>query len=344
MLEDTQKSLLELRQRLDEEIQAFQRRQQVSTASKNVQQKRRTMIVLSKDETFAFIQVSGNARLKLSKPEVEKRIQQNRSPNIAVSSAPLKVIVGAAHDSNSTSGEYLTGSPASSVDSGMYSLSPADSPPSSSPGSSPVAIHSMPFQYKSNSKEHAMPHPRMRSVSECAGVNLKGILKKTTPSHMISGRFTRTCSECQEVDEESADIIGIIGKEENGEEIPPRQQKRVSFSERLVQERSFRPNSSILGQKKKNQRKQKNKLRKRLGSTSEETEDEGYVRADSESSHDEVFEESEEGVNAAACDLISCDLGEDKEKQSCHDAAKVDELTMDRPRVFFTVGDELCQC
>lgn len=39
--------------------------------------------------------------------------------------------------------------------------------------------------------------------------------------------------------------------------------KHVSFSERLVQERSFRPNSSILSQRKKNQRKQKNKLKRR---------------------------------------------------------------------------------
>lgn len=52
--------------------------------------------------------------------------------------------------------------------------------------------------------------------------------------------------------------------------------KRVSFSERLVQERSFRPNSSILGQKKKNQRKSRNKLKKK---TSEEvsTDDESKL-------------------------------------------------------------------
>lgn len=65
----------------------------------------------------------------------------------------------------------------------------------------------------------------------------------------------------------------------------PHRKKRVSFSERLVQERSFRPNSSILGQKKKNQRKQRNKMKKRHSATSEEefsNDDEGRMRSDSE--------------------------------------------------------------
>lgn len=36
--------------------------------------------------------------------------------------------------------------------------------------------------------------------------------------------------------------------------------------------------------------------------------------------------------------------------KNCHDAAKADECTIqgyhehDRPRVFFTIGDDLCQC
>uniref|UniRef100_A0A0M3JCD8 Ion_trans domain-containing protein n=1 Tax=Anisakis simplex TaxID=6269 RepID=A0A0M3JCD8_ANISI len=59
--------------------------------------------------------------------------------------------------------------------------------------------------------------------------------------------------------------------------------KRVSFSERLVQERSFRPNSSILGQKKKNQRRSRNKLKKKASSEeSLNTDDDGSKRDSSE--------------------------------------------------------------
>lgn len=72
--------------------------------------------------------------------------------------------------------------------------------------------------------------------------------------------------------------------------------KHVSFSERLVQERSFRPNSSILSQKKKNQRKQKNKMKKK-----------GVIALEDSSTDDEARHRlNSEGINSVSLKVFFC--------------------------------------
>lgn len=60
MIEDSQKSLIELRERLDNAIQAYQRRQKAAASipSKCATKKHRPLMMLSKDEVTACIQIS----------------------------------------------------------------------------------------------------------------------------------------------------------------------------------------------------------------------------------------------------------------------------------------------
>ncbi|VDN83924.1 unnamed protein product [Brugia pahangi] len=109
--------------------------------------------------------------------------------------------------------------------------------------------------------------------------------------------------------------------------------KRVSFSERLVQERSFRPNSSILSQKKKNQRKHKNKMKKKGSVTTSEdnsTDDEARHRSNPETIlYATCNDNNEDEMDPIECDLAACVLEdsvvvvEQDKKTDCHETTKI---------------------
>ncbi|VDN86260.1 unnamed protein product, partial [Brugia pahangi] len=199
----------------------------------------------------------------------------------------------------------------------MSSLSSSNSSPASSPGCSPISISNVPFQYVVEQQVI----PRGRSTSESVTNGLKSILKKSTTLHITAGRFLsrnlfvtvlllslhysnytlyrnamfesghyddlqdfRSYSECESREVEEMKVTVADMNNDNNSGVDSRK-KRVSFSERLVQERSFRPNSSILSQKKKNQRKHKNKMKKKGSVTTSEdnsTDDEARHRSNPE--------------------------------------------------------------
>uniref|UniRef100_A0A915AIG0 Uncharacterized protein n=1 Tax=Parascaris univalens TaxID=6257 RepID=A0A915AIG0_PARUN len=281
MLVDSQKRIEELRRRLDESLSLFQRQQKLggTASSKHSNDKSRRMLtVLYQDEEQTIIQVSGSTAMNYSVDSLG--VQTYRKVQNGSTSSPLQVVVGAATGHSALMADSLPSSPAGSVDSGISSFGSLSSSPSASPGSSPVYI-----------REDGIINQlrmRQRSTSECvASTGLKSILKKTPSSVVCNGRLARSISECQHPDEKEAiecltstEVLEEIDKSnESLDCMTVARKKRVSFSERLVQERSFRPNSSILGQKKKNQRKSRNKLKKK---TSEEisTDDEGKLGSD----------------------------------------------------------------
>uniref|UniRef100_A0A0M3I4F9 Lzipper-MIP1 domain-containing protein n=1 Tax=Ascaris lumbricoides TaxID=6252 RepID=A0A0M3I4F9_ASCLU len=286
MLVDSQKRIEELRRRLDESLSLFQRQQKLggTASSKHSNDKsRRPLTVLYQDDEQTIIQVSGPAAMNYSVDSLG--VQMYRKVQNGSTSSPLQVVIGAAAGHNALTADSLPSSPAGSVDSGISSFGSSSSSPSASPGSSPVYVRGSPFILHPEDGIINQLRMRQRSTSECvASTGLKSILKKTPSSVVYNGRLARSISECQHPDEKEA--IECLTSTEVLEEIDESNEsldcmtiarkKRVSFSERLVQERSFRPNSSILGQKKKNQRKSRNKLKKK---TSEEvsTDDESKL-------------------------------------------------------------------
>ncbi|VDM11615.1 unnamed protein product [Wuchereria bancrofti] len=229
--------------------------------------------------------------------------------------SPLQVIVNSGnhqqqHSATEATINFMAGfnSPVGSIDSGMSSLSSSNSSPASSPGCSPISVSNVPFQYVVEQQVI----PRGRSTSESVSITngLKSILKKSAPLHITAGRFLRSYSECQsrEVGEMKVTVADM--NNDNSAGVDSRK-KHVSFSERLVQERSFRPNSSILSQKKKNQRKHKNKMKKKgtLATEDNSTDDEARHRSNSETIHCATCNDNnEDEMDPIECDLAACVL------------------------------------
>ncbi|VDP11692.1 unnamed protein product [Onchocerca flexuosa] len=192
----------------------------------------------------------------------------------------------------------------------MSSLSSSNSSPASSPGCSPISVNNAPFQYVV--EQQVISRGRSISESISATIGLKSILKKSVPAHITTGRFLRSFSECQDNDDGEVKLV-IADMDNQNSAVTgctPRK-KRVSFSERLVQERSFRPNSSILSQKKKNQRKQKNKMKKKgaLAMDDSSTDDEARHRSNSEAMHYAICNDNgEDETDPIECDLAACVL------------------------------------
>uniref|UniRef100_A0A915PUQ1 Uncharacterized protein n=1 Tax=Setaria digitata TaxID=48799 RepID=A0A915PUQ1_9BILA len=249
--------------------------------------------------------------------------------------------------------QFKFNSPVGSVDSGVSSLSSSNSSPASSPGCSPISVKNVPFQYGKKKIESSLILgevveqqiiSRGRSTSESLSSTngLKGILKKSIPAQFTSGRFLRSYSECQSREEEEGKVVVSDLSDGNSAGCTPRK-KHVSFSERLVQERSFRPNSSILSQKKKNQRRQKNKMKKKGALSGEDilTNDGGRQRSNCEMAKCNDTKENE-AADVCSCkvddetdpieyDLAACVLedpvvlekGTQPDSMNCHGTAKV---------------------
>ncbi|VDM39627.1 unnamed protein product [Toxocara canis] len=355
MLIDSQKRVEELRRRLDESLSLFQRQQKlngVGSARQANDKQRRILTVLYQDNQQTLIQVSGSPSMSCPVTSLEGRIclkLQNGS-----ASSPLQVIVGAPAEQNGLTTDSLPSSPASSVDSGVSSLGSSNSSPSASPGSSPVYIRGSPFLPNSEKGNTQNLWIRERSTSECVtSTGLKSILKKTSPLVVYKGRFARSVSECQHPDEKEA-IDGLIATDvledidESSESLDCAtiaRKKRVSFSERLVQERSFRPNSSILGQKKKNQRKSKNKLKKKA-SEEASTDEESKLGSDDgrESSHDSFCDE--QGKTNATKDCKECNGTDHETSDAEEDINEADASPKSgaiRQRILrSSTGEEAC--
>ncbi|EJD74189.1 hypothetical protein LOAG_18458 [Loa loa] len=348
---DLQKRLQALRQQLDDSIRLYYCQQQQQTAMNRTSnggrsvasgsmKNRRILHLLHQDETDACIQISGNMAKKAFTIATVTKIPNNDAVFEEVDSvanstiSPLQVIVSSGnqqqHPVPETVINFMAGfnSPVGSIDSGMSSLSSSNSSPASSPGCSPISVNNVPFHYVVEQQVI----PRGRSTSEClsATVGLKGILKKSIPLNITTGRFLRSCSECQSRENEEMKMVIADMNYENSAGSTPRK-KHVSFSERLVQERSFRPNSSILSQKKKNQRKQRNKMKKKGGSPLEDnsTDDEARHRSNSETMHYAICNNNmEDEMDPIECDLAACVLEdhvviEQGRKADCHEAKKI---------------------
>ncbi|KAL3984736.1 hypothetical protein ACH3XW_35770 [Acanthocheilonema viteae] len=346
---DHEKRLQFLRQQLDDSIRLYYCQQQQTALNRsnnngrslplvNVKN-RRILHMLHQDETNACIQISGNmAKKNFTAVVVTTKIPNNDSDAFekvdsffksAVS--PLQVIVNSGNQQQNSALEttinFMAGfnSPVGSIDSGISSLSSSNSSPASSPGCSPIAINCTPFQYIV--EQQVMQRGRSISESISATIGLKSILKKSIPAHISTGRFLRSYSECQSKEEGEIKVVVADVNNENSGGCTPRK-KHVSFSERLVQERSFRPNSSILSQKKKNQRRQKNKMKKKgaLAVEDSSTDDEARHRSNSEKIHCATCNNNEkDGTNPIECDLAACVLKDHLvvEQDDCHVAAKI---------------------
>ncbi|VDN54703.1 unnamed protein product [Dracunculus medinensis] len=267
--------LLEDSLKIDEKI--FHNNSKFTVSSEVIQKMLRPLKILYRNDRRAIIQISGpsSSRKKDNNSEMAESsstvvLKHNRS----ISPAPLEVIVGvtvsncnsintATIEQKLSVNDSSTSSPVGSVDSGVSLSSP-----SISPISSPINTQNNLFCLNTANSED-LPHClRQRSTSDSVSFGLKSILKKTPV--VYRGRFiSRSVSECEH-SEALNSITGGLSSEmlqEEGETTESTEyinrKKRVSFSERLVKEHCFRPNSSILGQKKKNQRKIRNKLKKK---------------------------------------------------------------------------------
>ncbi|VDN26064.1 unnamed protein product [Gongylonema pulchrum] len=102
--------------------------------------------------------------------------------------------------------------------------------------------------------ERRAGHFRRRSASEnlCTAPNLKSILKKCASRRGRSHSESEVTGRVKNTADAGNEVAGWFSHK-----------KHVTFSERLVQERLFRRNSSIFGRKKKNIRKEQNKLKKK---------------------------------------------------------------------------------
>ncbi|KAF8381382.1 hypothetical protein PRIPAC_70524 [Pristionchus pacificus] len=247
MLDAVQCRVEDLRRRLDESLNAFQQKLTASRGQKN--ESLRQIHLLSTDRTETSIEIfEAGARRRLT--------------------APLQVVVvdGSVGPENALIGA-VAGSPTESIDSGISNSSPSSSPSAISPKASPF------YQYSEESSTNAKLAMRSRSLSESASYSpiqttptIRGILKKTPLREYgkpMRGVFKRSLSESadsspffvlrsmtsfedeplEEVDEEDED--DVIEEAQEALPLQPRK-KRVSFSENLVQKRSFRPQCSIV--------------------------------------------------------------------------------------------------
>ncbi|GMT10860.1 hypothetical protein PFISCL1PPCAC_2157, partial [Pristionchus fissidentatus] len=252
MVDAMQCRVEELRRKLDDSLAAFQKLSQTRGQQRETQRK---IVVLSADRTETAIEIcEANAR-----PRVRP----------LAASTPLQVMVadGASGAVGDAAGGGLAGSPTESIDSGISNPSPSSSPSAVSPKASPF------YQYSEESSTNAKLAMRSRSLSESASYSpiqmtptLRGILKKTPMREYgrpLRGLFKRSLSESadsspffvlrsmnsfeeeplEEIDEEDEDEAIEIAQE--ALPLQPRA-KRVSFSENLVQKRSFRPSCSIV--------------------------------------------------------------------------------------------------
>ncbi|VDK88966.1 unnamed protein product [Litomosoides sigmodontis] len=355
---DHQKRVQLLRQQLDDSIRLYYC-QQHATVNRNSnsnsgggrtvtwgdgKMNRRILHLLFQDETYACVQIMGNTTTKSSSAVVMTKLSNNNCDTVEKldlvvksTASPLQVIVNCATQQHHTTPEatinfIATGfnSPIGSIDSGMSSLSSSNNSPASSPGCSPISINCPPFQYIV--EQQMISRGRSTSEGESVTIGLKSILKKSIPTYITGtgGRSLRSYSECQSG--ESGEMKVIIA-EMNSAGCTPRK-KHVSFSERLVQERSFRPNSSILGQKKRSQRKQKNKLKKKGILALEDSSTDVEVRhrlncerVDSMCSAN--CNDYEDEMDPIECDLAACVLNDpllvtDQVKQAdCHMTAEI---------------------
>ncbi|MCP9256900.1 hypothetical protein DINM_000141 [Dirofilaria immitis] len=235
--------------------------------------------------------------------------------------SPLQVIVSSGSQQPQSIPKtinFISGSnsPVGSIDSGMSSLSSLNSSPASSPECSPVSLNSAPFQYGKynvlvdyNSRTASdTTRPFNKRKHKCNSWSQKHSEKILSNTHHCR-TFLRSFSECQDREDEEVKLIIASMNNENSAGCTLRK-KRVSFSERLVQERSFRPNSSILSQKKKNQRKQKNKMKKKaLAIEDSSTDDEARHQSNSEMMHCSVCNDNEDDeTDPIECDLAACVL------------------------------------
>ncbi|VDK65003.1 unnamed protein product [Onchocerca ochengi] len=327
---DLQEHLQALRQQLDDSIKLYSYRQQQTVINRSsngersvesvIPKNRRILHMLHQDETSACVQIKGNMAKKAFTAVIVTKIPSNNNSDVfekadsVIKSAvsPLQVIVSSGNQQQHPIPEatisFITGfnSPVGSTDSGMSSLSSSNSSPASSPGCSPISVNNAPFQYVV--EQQVIPRGRSISESINATVGLKSILKKSIPVHITTGRFLRSFSECQDNEDGEMKLVIADMDNQNSAGCTPRK-KHVSFSERLVQERSFRPNSSILSQKKKNQRKQKNKMKKKgaLAVEDSSTDDEARHRSNSETVHYAICN-GEDETDPIECDLAACVL------------------------------------
>lgn len=350
---DLQKHLQALREQLDDSIRLYCQQQQQAAMNRSNRsgrssssvtvKSRRTLHMLHQDETSACIQISGSMTKKTFNaaftkiPNNDSEVFEKVDSVAKLAVSPLQVIVNSGnhqqqHSATEATINFMAGfnSPVGSIDSGMSSLSSSNSSPASSPGCSPISVSNVPFQYVVEQQVI----PRGRSTSESVSVTngLKSILKKSTTLHITAGRFLRSYSECEsrEVEEMKVTVADMNNDNSSGGDS---RKKRVSFSERLVQERSFRPNSSILSQKKKNQRKHKNKMKKKGSVTTSEdnsTDDEARHRSNPETILCATCNDNnEDEMDPIECDLAACVLEdsvvvvEQGKKTDCHETTKI---------------------
>ncbi|GMR59490.1 hypothetical protein PMAYCL1PPCAC_29685 [Pristionchus mayeri] len=273
MLDAVQCRVEDLRRRLDESLAAFQ--QKLSSTRGEKKESLRQIHLLSTDRTETTIEIcEAGGRRRLT--------------------APLQVVVvdgeGRMGETREN-GRAVAGSPSESIDSGISSTSPSSSPSAVSPKASPF------YQYSEESSTNAKLAMRSRSLSESASYSpiqttptLRGILKKTPLreyGRSLRGVFKRSLSESadsspffalrsmtsfedeplEEVDEEEEE--DAIEEAQEAMAVQPRK-KRVSFSENLVQKRSFRSNCSIVWHQKKAERKTAKRLQRNGGRTMSE--------------------------------------------------------------------------
>ncbi|CAG9533055.1 unnamed protein product [Cercopithifilaria johnstoni] len=346
---DYQKRVQILRQQLDDSIKLYYCQQQqaamdrINNSERSIEpvnvKNYRILHMLHQDEANACIQISGNMINKTAvvitkMPNNDSDVFEKVNSVVKSSVSPLQVTVISGNQQQHPAPEatinFMAGfnSPVGSIDSGMSSLGSSNSSPSSSPGCSPISVDCIPFQYVV--EQQLLPRGRSTSESVSATVGLKSILKKSISTHTNTGRFLRSYSECQNREDGEMKVIVADMNNEDGAGYTPRK-KRVSFSERLVQERSFRPNSSILSQKKKNQRKQKNKMKKKgaLAVEDNSTDDETRHRSNSETIHCATCNNNEKDeMDPIECDLAACvlkDLSvvEQDKETNCHVATKI---------------------
>ncbi|VDD95279.1 unnamed protein product [Enterobius vermicularis] len=286
------------RKSLDLSISDFLEQEKITTFGRKKGSKNCTFQsfkVIRRDKEETLIQfTSSNAADSIKR----KQDSGSARDTLKTRSNPLKVLVCNDEDNAESLPEtILASSPADSVDSGVSCLGSLLSSPSSSPNLSPVHA---PKEYRvhfsdivairvvflgAGRVQQEANAVRQRSKSEnCGETILKGILKKTTPVVEHRGRFTRSLSECQNDISVGKKIEGDEGCGGSGDVYVQfffivvcfrrfdisLQKKHVSFSDRLVQKYSFRPNSSILGQRRKNQKKARSKLKKKLSEESSE--------------------------------------------------------------------------
>jgi len=205
--------------------------------------------------------------------------------------------------------------------------SPDESPVSRSDSPSPTA--DQPASISPNRPQNPF---RVRSMSESGNSPLKGILKRRPVM-----RFLSQCEEeisppisntrnSQSPSLGSTDINSSNESESEDDGLRERSQsssskKSVRFSDR-VQENVFRPNSSILGQRKKNQKKQQRK-RKRTFSSDSQT---GGSENENENEHDNENENEEIDSEQLEDEVV------EEEKQEVVEKEKVEKENVETSR------------